>query len=86
MPTAKMPWITRVTVNGWRESSKAAQPYGISDLVLSGFLRVVTHPRIFTPPSPIRSALDFARQIREQANCRVIAPGSRHWQIFTYLC
>jgi uncharacterized protein len=65
---------------------KSGEPYGISDQVLSGFLRVVTHPRIFTPQSPIRSALDFVRQIREQPNCRVIAPGSRHWQIFTDLC
>ena len=38
---------------------QSGQPYGISELVLSGFLRVVTHPRIFTPPSPIRPALDF---------------------------
>ena len=36
--------------------------------------------------SPIASALDFARQIREQSNCQIIAPGSRHWQIFTGLC
>jgi len=54
--------------------------------VLSGFLRVVTHPRVFTTPSPISSALDFVRQMREQSNCQIIAPGSRHWQIFTGLC
>lgn len=24
-------------------------PYGVSELVLSGFLRVVTHPRVFDP-------------------------------------
>jgi toxin-antitoxin system PIN domain toxin len=65
---------------------QSGQPYGISDHVLSGFLRVVTHPRVFAPPSPLRSALDFVRQIREQPNCRVIAPGARHWQIFTDLC
>jgi toxin-antitoxin system PIN domain toxin len=46
------------------EIIQRGQPYGISDLVLSGFLRVVTHPRIFQPPSPIRTALDFVRQIR----------------------
>jgi hypothetical protein len=46
----------------------------------------VTLPRVFTPPSPIRSALDFVRQVREQPNCCIIAPGSRHWQIFTDLC
>lgn len=65
---------------------QSSQPYGMSDHVLSGFLRVVTHPRVFMPPSPIRSALDFVRQIREQPNCRIISPGSRHWQIFTDLC
>ena len=68
------------------ETIQSGQPYAISDPVLSGFLRVVTHPRVFTTPSPIRLALDFARQVREQANCQVIAPGSRHWQIFTGLC
>ncbi len=62
------------------------QPYGISDQVLSGFLRVVTHPRIFTSPSPIRAALEFARQVRGQPHCQSIAPGPRHWQIFTSLC
>jgi uncharacterized protein len=65
---------------------QSGQPYGISDHVLSSFLRVVTHPRVFTRPSPIRPALDFVKQIREQANCRIIAPGSRHWPLFTELC
>ena len=61
------------------EIIQSGQPYGCSDHVLSGFLRVVTHPRVFTTPSPIFSALDFVRQIREQSNCQLIAPGSRHW-------
>lgn len=38
--------------------------YGVSDFVLSGFLRVVTHPRVFTPPSPIDHALNFAEAPR----------------------
>ena len=67
------------------ETIQSGQPYAISDPVLSGFLRVVTDSRVFTTSSPIRLALDFARQVREQANCQVIAPGSRHWHIFTSL-
>jgi hypothetical protein len=79
--------VDHVRYRQWLEGIlQRGQPYGICDQVLSGFLRVVTHPRVFTPPSQIRSALDFVRQIREQPNCRVIAPGSRHWQIFTGLC
>jgi hypothetical protein len=68
------------------EVIQSGQPFGISDLVLSGFLRIVTHPRIFNPPSQILPALDFAQQVRNQPNCRAIAPGSRHWQIFHDLC
>ena len=29
------------------------------DLVLSGFLRIVTHPRVFSVPTPIDEALGF---------------------------
>lgn len=60
--------------------------YGMADIVLSGFIRIVTHPRIFDPPAPIASALAFVEQIRGQPNCVVIAPGPRHREIFTGLC
>ncbi len=62
------------------------EAYGISDLVCSGFLRVVTHPSIFNPPSPITDALAFIEQVRGQSNCVVFAPGARHWQILSGLC
>ena len=62
------------------------QAYGVSDLVLSGFLRVVTHPRIFRPPSDLASGLGFIQQIRDQPNAVLIAPGPRHWEIFKGLC
>jgi hypothetical protein len=68
------------------EVIRSGQPYGISDHVLSGFLRIVTHPRVFTTPSPIQSALDFVREVRSQPSCRSVTPGSRHWQIFNQLC
>ena len=85
-PTAKTP-LNHTRYKRWLEDIlKSGQPYGISDHVLSGFLRVVTHPRVFTPPSPIRSALEFVHQLREQPNYRAITPGSRHWKIFTDLC
>lgn len=62
------------------------QAYGMADILLSGFLRVVTHPRIFTPPSEVAAALTFANQVRNQPNCVPITPGPRHWQIFVRLC
>jgi uncharacterized protein len=56
------------------------------DLVLSGFIRVVTHPRVFDPPTSLDTALDFADVLRTRSNCVVIQPGPRHWGIFERLC
>ncbi len=62
------------------------ESYGISDLVLSRFLLVVTHPRIFQRPTPLETALAFVKVLRDQPNCTVLSPGERHWSIFTRLC
>ena len=62
------------------------ESYGLSELVLSGFVRVVTHPRVFSKPSPLADALEFAEQLRAQPNCVPVAPGRRHWDIFRALC
>jgi uncharacterized protein len=60
--------------------------YGVSDLALSGFIRVVTHPRIFREPSPLEAALAFAAELRDRPNAVNVAPGPRHWDIFTRFC
>lgn len=62
------------------------QSYGMAGIVLSGFLRIVTHPRIFDPPSNMDAALAFANQVRNQPNYVPINPGPRHWSIFVRLC
>ncbi len=62
------------------------EAYGVCDLVLSAFVRVVTHPRIFKEPSTVDEALLFAEIVRGQPQCCVIAPGPRHWAIFRELC
>jgi toxin-antitoxin system PIN domain toxin len=71
----------------WLEDVAASEaPFGLVDSVLSGFLRVVTHPRVFDPPSPIHHALRFVEELRARPNATSIAPGPRHWGIFTGLC
>ena len=62
------------------------ESYGVADLVLSGFLRIVTHPKVFATPSPLSQALNFAEKLRAQPNCVAVAPGPRHWPIFVELC
>ncbi len=60
--------------------------FGVPDMVLSGFLRIVTHPRIFKAPSSIDDALAFADQLRQGSTYVPTAPGLRHWGIFANLC
>lgn len=62
------------------------EAFGVSDLVLSGFVRVVSHPRIFHPPTPLARALEFCEYLRDQPNAVLITPGERHWEIFTAFC
>ncbi len=62
------------------------QAFGMADLVLSGFLRVVTHPCVFNPPSTLDQATAFIVEIRNQPNYVLIQPGPRHWAIFLQLC
>jgi len=33
--------------------------FGYSELILSGFLRIVTHPKVFEMPSTLSSAIRF---------------------------
>ena len=41
----------------WIEEVVAGpEAFGVSDLILSGFLRVVSHPKIFHPPTPLQRA------------------------------
>ncbi|MBH0208338.1 MAG: type II toxin-antitoxin system VapC family toxin [Nitrospira sp.] len=60
--------------------------FGISDLVLSGFLRVVTHPRVFGDTTPLDVAMEYAASVRNHPHAVTLAPGERHWEIFQRLC
>lgn len=63
----------------------APEPFGLSDLVLSGALRVLTHPRVFIPPTPASRARAFIEALRASPNAVIVAPGARHWAIFCEL-
>ena len=63
----------------------APEPFGLSDVVLSGVLRVLTHPRIFSPPTPAALARDYIAALRASSNAVILSPGARHWGIFISL-
>ena len=67
-------------------ASTAYEPLGLADAVLAGFVRVVTHPRIFTPPAPTERAFAFVDALLAQPSAIRVTPGHRHWATFEGLC
>ncbi|UZN02638.1 type II toxin-antitoxin system VapC family toxin [Cellulomonas sp. S1-8] len=71
----------------WLEAAvEAPEPLGLTDAVLGGTVRVLTHPRVFVRPSPLRTALDLVEQLRSHPGTVRVAPGSRHWELVADLC
>ncbi|MGQ0848554.1 MAG: type II toxin-antitoxin system VapC family toxin [Actinomycetota bacterium] len=71
----------------WVKSTVSDQaPFGLSELALSGFVRVVTHPRIFDQPSSLDDAFGFIASLRDRPNAVMMRPGPRHWDIFEMCC
>jgi toxin-antitoxin system PIN domain toxin len=68
------------------EAVNAPAPFALSRVVVSGFLRVVTHRKVFVPPTPIEPALAFCADLIDRRNFRWVEPGERHWAIFRDLC
>lgn len=71
-------WLERVV--------KGDSRFGMSPQVLSGVIRIATHPRIFPRPATLLEALQASEFLLQQPHCAVIHPGPRHWEIFSKLC
>lgn len=72
--------------NKWlKEQLDAQAAFGLTGVVLSGFLRITTHPRIFNPPTPLNEALAFVNALTSTDSVVMVQPGSRHWGIFSNL-
>lgn len=71
-------WVT--------ELATGEEPFALSELVLHGFVRVVTNPRIFDPASTVQQAFQFLDALLNRPTCSLIRPGPNHWRIFRQLC
>lgn len=71
----------------WLSAALAGEePFGVSDTVLSGFVRLVTHHRVFQQPTPPDVALDFCAAVLAAPAALLVRAGPRHWDLFTGLC
>ncbi|MDE0699172.1 MAG: type II toxin-antitoxin system VapC family toxin [Acidimicrobiaceae bacterium] len=71
-------WVTRLATG--------PEPFALSVLVLSGFVRVATNPRVFEPPSTLDQSFDFISALAERLNARIVGPGPDHLDIFETMC
>ena len=60
--------------------------YGMAPQVLSGVIRITTHPKVFAAPSGLDEVIRFCDMLLAQPHCLFIQPGERHWEIFKRLC
>ena len=71
----------------WLEREiSSGRPYSVPSLVRSGFIRIITHYKIFQNPTSPETAIRFMESLRENENHVEISPGIRHWKIFMDLC
>lgn len=74
-------------MKSWLEHAvNTAEPLGISDAVLCGTIRLLTHPRVFDVPTPLEVALAQVQTLRSHAGTHVLVPGSGYWPAFVQLC
>lgn len=68
------------------EALNGAEPVGVPNLVFSGYLRVITDPRLFPRALSPDDALAAVEAIRGAPAYVPLEPGARHWDAFTELC
>lgn len=68
------------------ELAQSDEPFGASELVLFGFIRIVTNIRAFRTPTPRDQAFAFVSQLLARPNCLRLRPGPLHWEVFERLC
>jgi uncharacterized protein len=71
----------------WLEAAAGGpEPFGLSAMVASGFVRVVTHPKVLEEPLAVSEALDLLATLRAAPAVVALEPGRRHWTLFDDLC
>lgn len=64
-----------------RALAEGDEVWALPVFVLGEFLRVVTHPRIFDPPSTRSDAVQAVDAVLASPTVRVLHPGNRFWRL-----
>jgi len=69
-----------------RSLAEGGVPWALPVFCIGEFVRVVTHPRIFHPPTDLDTALLFMEQLLGSPSARLLTPGSTFPSIFAEAC
>lgn len=64
----------------WLAETVAANEVALVESVLTGFLRIVTHRRIYADPAPMVDALAFVTALRAAPKARTLAATAATWE------
>ena len=69
-----------------RDVYAGKEPFGLCAPVLIGLLRILTHPKVFSPPDTHEQAFAFVRSLLDHPNALLLNPGRDHVRLFEELC
>lgn len=69
----------------WLNNALRTDRIGVADTILSGFVRVVTHPRIYPEPTPPDAAVGFVRHLLAAPTSEWLRQGAPTWEQFDAL-
>lgn len=66
--------------------AESSRIWGVPIFCLAEFVRVVTHLRVFTPPSSLSDALAFVERLLESPSARLLLPTPEFPTVFDDVC
>jgi len=66
----------------WESTLNSHAPVGLSWVAISGFIRLMTHPRVLTVPMTVECATDHVESWFAQPCIVILEPGNRFRHVF----
>lgn len=78
---AELP-LHREALAAIRRLAEGDEAWALPVFCVGEFVRVVSHPRLFDPPTPSAEAVESIEALFESPSLRVLYPGNRYWPLF----
>jgi toxin-antitoxin system PIN domain toxin len=66
----------------WNAALNGSEQIGLPWITISGFLRIMTNPRLLDSPLPVAEALDRVEAWLDQPAVSIVAERENHWSLF----